>query len=101
MLLEPGDGPEVELNRLSGADLFLALQHGLYGPLKPCDIPASFRHQALLARSVRVWSLKRPQGRWCLDEVLDTLEQALAAAPAPLGEDPPASAEPRLPPAHG
>ncbi|MCP9859154.1 MULTISPECIES: hypothetical protein [unclassified Cyanobium] len=101
VLLEPGDGPQVQLRRLRGADLFLALQHGLYGPLKPCDTPASFRLQALLARSVRVWSLKRPQGRWCLDAVLDTLEQALAAAPAPLGEDPPASAEPRLPPAHG
>ncbi len=101
VLLEPADGPEVELNRLRGSDLFLALQHGLYGPLKPCDTPASFRLQALLARTVRVWSLKRPQGRWCLDAVLDALDDGLAEAPAPLGQDPAASAEPPRPPAHG
>lgn len=100
VLLEPGDGPNVELSRLRGAELFLALQHCLYGPLKPCDTPASFRLQALLARNVRVWRLRRPQTRWCLDEVLDALEQALAA-PSCSGQDPLASAEPRLHPADG
>lgn len=101
VLLEPGDGPHVQLSRLRGSELFLALQHCLYGPLKPCDTPASFRLQALLARSVRVWRLQRPQERWCLDEVLDVLEQSLGTAAAPLGQDPPASAEHRLSPADG
>ena len=101
VLLNPGDGAEVQITRLRGADLFLALQHCLYGPLKPCDTPASFRLQALLARRVRVWSLRRPQERWCLDEVLDALQEAIATDPTLLGQDPPASAEPRLHPADG
>ncbi len=100
VLLEPGDGPELLLSRLRGHDLFLALQHCLYGPLQPCDTPASFRLQALLARSVRVWRLTRPQTRWCLVEVLDALEQALAV-PSSSGHDPHASAEHRQPPADG
>lgn len=91
VLLEPGEVEDVLLSRLHGADLFLALQHCLYGPLRPCDTPASFRLQALLARNVRVWRLRRPQARWCLDEVLDALEQALAA-PSPSRQDPHASA---------
>lgn len=91
----------MQLSRLRGSELFLALQHCLYGPLKPCDTPASFRLQALLARSVRVWRLQRPQERWCLDEVLDVLEQSLGTAAAPFDQDPPTSAEQRLSPADG
>ena len=101
VLLEASHEQEVRLRRLHGADLFLALQHCIYGPLKPCDIPASFPLQALLARRVRVWSLKRPQERWCLDEVLDALEDGLAGAPTPIGQDCPASAESHPPQADG
>lgn len=69
-LLERSDSPTVTFTELSGIAMFEVLQRCNYGPNLPGDTPPSFALQAQVVREARMWSVRRPAGRWSMDEVV-------------------------------
>lgn len=81
-LLERCDTPAVSFTEISGIAMFEALQRCNYGPNLPGDTPPSFALQAQLVRDARMWRVKRPAGRWSVDEVVAGILQREAEGPS-------------------
>jgi len=68
---------EIELSGITGAKLFSTLTTLLYNSRVAdalLDRAAFIRMAAAVAQNVSVRSLRRPQGRWCVDELADIVE---------------------------
>jgi hypothetical protein len=68
---------EIELSGIAGAKLFSTLTTLLYNSRVAdalLDRAAFMQMAAAVAQNVSVQSLRRPQGRWCVDELADIIE---------------------------
>jgi len=72
-LLETYAGDRLETRPLSGVLKFDALQKCIYGPLLAEEHPGKFALFAAIMNQVRIYSVKRPDNRWSLDELVDTI----------------------------
>ena len=72
-LLETHPQDTLEIRPLTGVEKFTALQKCIYGPLLPEEHPAKFALFAAIMNQVLIYSVKRPENRWSLDELADNI----------------------------
>lgn len=68
-----GSGGKLHVSRCKGGEAFRVLQHCIYGPLLPIDIPRVFPLQSKVARTARVCRIVRPAGHWTLEAVVEEI----------------------------
>jgi hypothetical protein len=68
-LIGPDAGDELQSRLLSGAEKFAALQDCVYGPMLREEHTGQFGIFAALAGQVPVYQVRRPAGRWTVNEV--------------------------------
>ena len=64
---------DLQVQTLTGAEKFAALQECVYGPLLPQEHPRHFPLFAAVADQVAVYRLDRPAARWSVDEIVEIL----------------------------
>jgi hypothetical protein len=72
-VLHTADRAALQIQALSGAEKFAALQDCVYGPLLPEEHPQQFPLFAAVTNRVAMFRLERPAGRWSIDEVVQVL----------------------------
>ena len=72
-LLRSGPGPDLQIQTLTGAAKFAAVQECIYGPLLPREHPDQFPLFVAVTEQVAVFRLERPAGRWSVAEIAEVL----------------------------
>lgn len=72
-ILEPCTGKNIRLSRLCGTDKFDALLESVYGPLFGEEHPGLFTTFTSTAAQTDIYRIKRPEGRWSVDEVVELI----------------------------
>jgi hypothetical protein len=83
-VLEPYPGDEIIVERIAGCGAFRLLQVQAYPPLESMALPAHLRTFGALVDRADVYHIRRPAGRWTVDELVDIVLRAnpLTYAPA-------------------
>jgi hypothetical protein len=69
-ILEPATDKNIRTQRLKGADKFNALLGCIYGPLLGDEHPGLFPLFSATAEKVEIFVIRRPGGRWTVDEIV-------------------------------
>ena len=72
-LMDTHPQDNLEVKALAGVEKFDALQKCIYGPLLPEEHPARFALFAAIMQQVHIYRVRRPENRWSLDELVDTI----------------------------
>jgi len=72
-LLTIVDDEELEFEQLVGSAAFEAMVESIYGPMLPAEHEGIFSLLSRVCLSLRVWSVRRPRGVWCHDELVERI----------------------------